>query len=469
MKLKWSAKSAARVTGAALTGGLAVAALAAVANSQSSIDFGDDLGKPIQEIVSLPDQTYDMACAVGLETEFGDKLEGKLLIQNQPGIEILEATNLGTGEAITSAQSGDTLSYTSKDPIGLRVHSSEPVNLLATTVTMADTADVRGLTLDECRTATNYTWLNVGSTTVGESALLTVMNPSKQASEVTLRAWTGSGSLEGAPAFTVRPNSSQTVNLAAFYPDEERLALEVHASGPGVVSTLRTAGVDGLTPRGTDQVSAVNAASTSVALVGVEKGILEPKLRLINMGEEDAEVSVQLLTEKGVEMLPGTESFIIDPGAVFQLSLDGISAEGATILVDSTEPVLASAFGHIDATKDEDDKKRADRVVWMPSTPAESFRAFLPNEGKKPEYTLFLANPGDSAIDVEVNGTALRVEAHHTRTHKIAPGVLEVSAQAPIHAGVNMRVEGAAGPIISSLALQDASSDTRTISLIAPQ
>lgn len=95
MKRKWSARSAARAGGAALTGGLAVVALGLVATAQSSIDFGEDVGRQISEVVTLPDQTYELACAAGIETEFGDKTPTKVFVGDISGVELTRAVEIG--------------------------------------------------------------------------------------------------------------------------------------------------------------------------------------------------------------------------------------------------------------------------------------------------------------------------------------------------------------------------------------
>lgn len=465
MKRKWSVRSAARVTGATITGVLAVAALALVGVSEKSIDFGEDVGTPIREVVSLPDQTYELACVLGMETEFGDTVAGDLYVLQQDGVEIQSATNLATGKEVAASGSGQALTYSGSDPIGLTVHSTSPVSVPATIVSEADTEDVRGVVLDACKTARNYAWFTAGSTTIGEAALLTVANPSSQATEVELRGWSSTGPLETSPAFTVRAQSAQTVNLSTFFPEEERLALEVHASGPGVVSTLRTSSTDGLTPRGFDQVSGRSVASTDVTILGIESAQTDPKLRIINMGEETAAVSVDIITAQGTQPLEGTEDLEIDPQAVFQLSLDGLEDDFAGVILHSEQPLLASASATIEGSEGEDEVNLADRIEWMPLEPAQNFHAYLP-EREGSSYALFLANTSDAPVEVSIAGATRTIPAGTVFKEGVEPGDLSIEADTPIFASINMRTESENGVMYSSLALQDAVSETPTISLV---
>ncbi|MDK7142316.1 DUF5719 family protein [Gleimia europaea] len=468
MKRKWSARSAARAGGAALTGGLAVVALGLVATAQSSIDFGEDVGRQISEVVTLPDQTYELACAAGIETEFGDKTPTKVFVADISGVELTRAVDLVTGKEIAGAKGEGGIEFESKNPIGLSVHSTVESKAPSAILGQINTEDVRGLVFDQCQTARNDSWFNVGATTVGEAALLTVMNPSKQASEVTLRGWSSIGPVEGEPTFTVRAGSIETVNLAAFFPDEERLGVQVQASGPGVAATIRTISTAGLTPRGLDHVSGSGVATKTALISGVVKGLEEPKLRLQNVGEEEAQVTLSVLSQKGRAPLPGGNDVVIDPGAVFQLNLDGIEDEYASVLVESNEPVLASASGYMTGKKDQDGKALADRVVWMPADAATTYHEPLP-AASGVSYTLFLSNSSDEDVTVRVNGKEISLAAGHVISQAVSGSDLKIDADAPIHASVNALSEVTSGNLISAIALQDSTSGTPTFRFIAPR
>ncbi|EPD30812.1 DUF5719 family protein [Gleimia europaea] len=468
MKHKWSARSATRAGGAALTAALAVAALGVVATAESSIDFGQDVGRQISEVVTLPDQTYELACATGIETEFGNKTPTKVSVQDIPGVELARAVDLATGKEITGAKGDGGIEFESKNPIGLSVHSTVETKAPSAIVGQVDTEDVRGLVLDQCQTARNDSWLNVGATTVGEAALLTVMNPSKQASEVTLHGWSSTGPVEGEPTFTVRAGSTETVNLAAFFPDEDRLGLRVQASGPGVAATIRTISTAGLTPRGLDHVTGSGGAARTALISGIVKGIEEPKLRLQNVGEDEAQVTLSVLTQKGKKSLPGGDDVVIDPRAVFQLNLDGIEDDYASVLVESSEVLLASASGYMNGQKDQDGKALADRVVWMPAEAAVTFRESLP-AAPGVSYALYLSNSGDEDVAVRVNGKETTLVAGHTISQAVTGSDLKIDADAPVHASVNAIAEVASGNLISALALQDSTSGTPTFRFVAPR
>ena len=80
MKPKWSAKTAARITGAATTAVLAIGAMAVVGVSDERWHFGSDLNQPIARTVDLPDQTFHVVCTPGIETDDATSRPGRLFV-----------------------------------------------------------------------------------------------------------------------------------------------------------------------------------------------------------------------------------------------------------------------------------------------------------------------------------------------------------------------------------------------------
>ena len=452
---KWSVKNAARVTGAGITAVLAIAALGVVGVSGQSFEFGQDLNTPIEQNVVLPNQIFEVVCAPGVETEVGAAGSGQVTVSETDGIEVLQATDLGSGEEIAATKSGELTVYKSKSPVGLTVRSQSDASFLALSRSEAS-EDVRGMVIDQCQPARGTSWFTVGATTVGESALLTVSNPSQQATQVTVSGWSATGPLEETPTFTVSAQSTETVNLAAYFPENERLGIQVEATGPGAVSTIRTVGMDGLAPQGIDAITGTDTASNTVGLVGLEKDLEDPKLRLLNPGDNEINAEVTLLTEDGLMGLSGSEAITLDPGAVFQLSLDGLATDVATVVINASEPILASMSATAVGKPNEDGKPVGDRIVWVPSQAATEFATLVPSGGDKTSSVLNIANPNEDVVEVTINGKSHEIGPLSMTAQKVSAGEVLVESDRPVYASLTSIVDRADGKIVSNVSLTDA-------------
>ncbi|MDO5049518.1 MAG: DUF5719 family protein [Actinomycetaceae bacterium] len=468
MMPKWSVKTAARITGAGLTSLLAIAAFGVVGMSGDSLEIGQDLNRPIDQIVNLPNQVFEVACMPGIIAESGPIKAGSTFIIEGEGIEVLQAVDLEGGSEIQGKQSGEATTFASKSAVGLTLQAQSGAKLQAITRGEASEDDLRGLIVGKCQAPRALSWFTVGATTVGESAMLTVANPTQQATKVSVKGWSASGPLSDNPTFTVGPRSSQTVNLAAYFPENERLGVSVEASGPGAVASIHTVGMDGLAPQGTDAVTGSEEPSKTVALVGLQEGLQDPKLRLMNPGTEPVNAEVTLLTENGLVGLSGSETIEIDPEAVFQLSLDGLATKVATVMIAASEPILASMSATAVGEPNQDKQRVADRVVWMPAQTATQFATVVPPTGGKGEAknALHVANPTETPVSVTINGKDKTVEPFSTLTQPVDAGALTVEAKQPVYASLTISVDREDGKVISNIALDDLTATVPTTKLV---
>ena len=131
----------------------------------------------------------------------------------------------------------------------------------------------------------------------------------------------------------------------------------MEADGGTIVPVLVTESLDGETPAGTEVLTRGAAPSTSLSVPGVvlvepenqgERSDAQtsavsaqsPAVRVVNPGTEAATVSVSLLGAAGQEALPGAEQVVIDPGAVFDISLGGVAPGHYAVRVTSDAILL---------------------------------------------------------------------------------------------------------------------------------
>lgn len=465
---RWTVKNAAHVTGAGITAVLAIAALGLVGASGNSLDFGGDLEQDLKAEVALPNQTYEVVCLGGLDNEIGKKQEGRVIVSESAGVDITEAIDLETGEPVSGKAGGGATTYTSKDPIALTVQTRANSQLRTITVGSSDNEEVRGLVLDQCEAPRNTSWFAIGSTEVGEATLLTVSNPAKQATEVEISALSGVGGLEQTAAFTVKAKSTRTVNLATYFPENDRLMVRVDASGPGAVSTARTVGMRGLAPQGYDAVTGSVEPQKEFALVGFRNDVAQSKFRLANPSDQIVTAEIMMITEEGTRPLPGGELMQIDPGAVFQLTLDGLGPEVSTLYVKSDYPLIGSISGSIPGEKNQDGETLADRVVWTPGSLFTNYATYVPDYGKSEgaETFLYLTNTHDTPVVAQVNGEAVEIPANSSAKKKVPSGDLEIDATQPIYGSLNAVVKQPSGTMASTLTFTDANDGAPTTALV---
>ena len=227
-------------------------------------------------------------------------------------------------------------------PSTLSAHAESGTLELPTAIVVAGQGggDLIGLSTTGCAVPSASQWILLGPTSTGNDPILLLSNPSDTPSEVTIRGYGASGPLDETPHLvTVPANSSITVLPVGWYADEERLALEITADGPGVAAFAQISRMSGETPRGTTWTSGLDPHS-SILLLGLG-GETSANLRIAVPGDEAAKVVVRTVTSEGTSPLNGGE-LQIDARTVLDVPVTGVSAEPIALEIDSDVPVIAS-------------------------------------------------------------------------------------------------------------------------------
>ncbi|WP_127841549.1 DUF5719 family protein [Actinomyces wuliandei] len=231
----------------------------------------------------------------------------------------------------------------------------------AAVTTLASSGDLRGLTAASCIQPSATSWIVGGSTAPGASAQLRLENPgvTTVTANVTVYGSTGRLDLPSNGQVTVPAGSDTSLLLEAASANDPRLAVSVEAEGGSLAVMLVTEELDGETAAGTDVVTGGAAPATDLVVPGVQVASPEeqgevaedstgavssdsPVVRVVNPGGEPASVNVTVLGEEGAAPLPGAEGVVIDPGSVFDVSLEGVSPGTYGMRVTSDLPVAAA-------------------------------------------------------------------------------------------------------------------------------
>ncbi|WP_324650866.1 DUF5719 family protein [Georgenia sp. H159] len=279
-----------------------------------------------------------------------------------------------------------------------------------TSVALTETGDLRGLTAASCQPPATSAWLVGGSTEPGNSAQLVLSNAGDTPASATLTGWGSTGPLDlsTAGAVLVPPGGQRVVLLESLSADP-RPAVHVEVTGGEVTAVVQDSRLRGLVPAGTDLISPGTAPARTVVLPGIflgetsGEGADAPAVRIVNPGEEPVTARLELLGADGVTPVPGADALVVDPGAVVDVSLEGMPLGAWTAVVSADGPVTGAAVVTTVGRPGEDDPGTApvDRA-WVPATAGVSSGLVAVPAELVTRANLVVANPSSSTVEVEL-------------------------------------------------------------------
>lgn len=250
------------------------------------------------------------------------------------------------------------------------------VRLAAVASGLVTAGDLRGLLAATCLAPAADAWLAGGSTAVGSTADLVLVNPGATTAEVTLAAWGPNGPVD-LPAATqlVGAHTRKVVHLGGAAPEQRSLVVHVATTGGQVAAWLQDGALRGFTPAGAELVVPAAAPAPRAVVPGVLVGDSTadspdaPVLRLLAPGPDGASARLTLLGADGPVELPGATAVELPAGQVTDLPLGGLPAGAYTVVVDAAVPVVASVgFSRVGTPGDLDPTPRVERA-WAAAAP----------------------------------------------------------------------------------------------------
>ena len=243
----------------------------------------------------------------------------------------------------------------------LTVHPGSAISASATglVTTLTEAGDLRGLTAAPCAPDGAVSWIVGGSSAVGSSAELRLTNPGATTVTATVSLYGSTGPVPLPSGGIVAVPAGQTVGvLLESAAADPRLALSVTSEGGTLIPALVTESLDGETPAGTEVLTAGAAPGTDLTVPGVvlvdpaaqgqsadAVGAVSsdaPAVRIVNPGDQAATVSLSMLGPEGEAQLSGASGVVVDPGAVFDISLAGVGPGAYGVHVTSDRAVGAA-------------------------------------------------------------------------------------------------------------------------------
>lgn len=323
------------------------------------------------------------------------------------------------------------------------------------------TASLRGLAASSCAEAVHEQWLLGGGTSLGIATTLSLGNPADVPATVQLTVYDENGRVDetSTSGVLVPARSERTVSINGYAPGRERIAVRAVSVGAPVTATLGVAQTQTLTPFAVDTVTRQHAPATQLVIPGIanisdhqhgpgDAGEIDQfpvVVRVHAPGGETGAATVRAITAEGTSENLGVIEF--SGAAVAELPIAHWPEEADAIVIEADAPVLAAVLASADNGMEHD-------YAWF--VPAQLLPIDTPVAAAVVAGgQLVLANPGDTAAEVQIAGADGRVQRTVTVaaggvTPVTAAGAVTLTSSAPIAAGVRVTGDGdlAAYPVM---------------------
>ncbi|WDF34233.1 DUF5719 family protein [Arthrobacter agilis] len=244
----------------------------------------------------------------------------------------------------------------------------------------ATDGDLRGLAATGCQVPSSDLWLLGASTSLGQTSILTLTNPTGTPATVALELYGPDGRIEAAGLRDqlVAPGATRQIVLAGLAGEQEQVGIRVRSDGGRIAAFVQQSVLRGLTPGGVEVLSPGAMPGVTQVVPGVviqdaatarsireQKGYdaASPELQVLVPGSSDAVLDISVYGSGGEVELPDGGVATATAGAVTPISLAGLPEGNYTVAVTSDVSVVASAR----VTRGLDDGKPVD-LAGAPST-----------------------------------------------------------------------------------------------------
>lgn len=215
--------------------------------------------------------------------------------------------------------------------------------LVADQLTSGSAGPYRGLAVQPCGPPVSSAWFLGAASTVGRTSTLYLSNVEDEPALVDVQLWGTAGSIDSASArgIVVKPRSRLTVPIATLAPSQGELVLHVVAREGRVSPAVLDNTVSGRLPRGLEYLPATSARRT-VVLPSVLGGDGARELVLL-APQDDASVTVSMLTPDGAIRPVGLASLELTAGKVTRVPIDTVAAgQGVGLVLRGDARLVAS-------------------------------------------------------------------------------------------------------------------------------
>ncbi len=278
------------------------------------------------------------------------------MLKSLPGQAVAAGTAAQPRAAVVPAQSVSAAAI-----LTARAAGGDVPDIAGLTRFSASDGDLRGLATASCTAPANDQWLLGASTTVGRTSVLTLTNSSATPATVDLE-FVGDKPLAQAPpssrGLQVKPNSTASYVLSGYLPGQANLSVHVRSTGGPVSAVIQQSTLRGLTPGGVELITAAAAPAARQTVAGIDlqdpaqakqlaarQGFADAaaSLALTVPGAADAVVQLRVYGRNGPVALPGGGVVTAKAGTVTEVSLAGLPAGTYSVSASADVSFTASA------------------------------------------------------------------------------------------------------------------------------
>ncbi|HET7734728.1 MAG TPA: DUF5719 family protein [Nocardioidaceae bacterium] len=308
-----------------------------------------------------------------------------------------------------------------------RLDRGEASDLTATTVTGVDglaqglfawRADSGPSTaVTTCPSPRASWWFTAVGASLEHQSTLVLDNLDSGPAEVDIRVLTPEGEIDlsetGGTGITIRPGGHLVLPLVELAPQNDELAVHVHATRGRIVAAAYDRFAPGPTaPSGYEWIGSQVEPARTVRLSGAPGTPRSRTLLVANPSTLEAVVSVELDGPSGRVLPPDLDQLSVDPGALVALDLTALASEDVAVRVVSDRPVVASLRSVV----------RDGDIVYAGPAGAVTDAAALPTVGRSVAHVTALGATARvtltaySSTGEEVERTTLALALHETAT-----------------------------------------------------
>ncbi len=334
---------------------------------------------------------------------------------------------LGDFSTVYGASGAETQSRTLKPDADTTSPDQAPLALTATTPHGATRAplfagaqlqnaasdDLAGLAAAACAEPSADSWLVAGATTLGQTSLLMLSNPTSVDATVNLDIFTETGrvSAPGATGILVAAGAQKVVPLAGLAPSATAPVVHVTTTGGQVVATMQQSFEQGIQPRGVELAGATGAPERVQTIPGVmiatlaaitaaqsaeSVGFDYPTVRILVPGDHDAKITIGAVGETGTNA-GNSYAQTVKAGNVAEIPLDNLKDGSFTVTIRSDVPVVAAVRTSVIGTKTRD-------FSWFASTsPLGHSQLVAVPPGPSPQLHFANAGQKDAKVTVQLS------------------------------------------------------------------
>lgn len=231
--------------------------------------------------------------------------------------------------------------------------------------------DLAGLAAATCTQPTKDAWLVGGSTRLGSSARLVLVNPTSVPSEVQVTIYGPTGMVDQGHVVSMGARTSESFLIEGVAAELSTLVVHVEADGAGVVPAIQDSRLLGFIPGGSEWIVPGAEPSTRLVIPAVGPGDPESDdgpatVRL--MAPDGATASLTLIGEDGAKAWPGTRSVVLEEGV--PIDLDVPATLRSVVVIEADRPIVAAAMTRRGRVPDEGlEGDIAQDLTWVAARP----------------------------------------------------------------------------------------------------